>query len=56
MNRRFLPCLLRHGRTVCPVQKGQANTFVNAEGYKEFVAEKERAFRKTLADQQNNAN
>jgi metallo-beta-lactamase class B len=34
------------------LQKGQANAFVNAEGYKEFVAQKERAFRKTLADQQ----
>ena len=37
------------------LQKGQANAFVNAEGYKEFVAQKERAFRKTLADQQNKA-
>ena len=34
------------------LQKGQANGFVNAQGYKEFVAGKERAFRKTLADQQ----
>ena len=37
------------------VPKGQANAFANAEGYKEFVAQKERAFRKTLADQQNKA-
>jgi metallo-beta-lactamase class B len=37
------------------LQKGQANAFVNAEGYKEFVAQKERTFRKTLADQQDNA-
>jgi metallo-beta-lactamase class B len=37
------------------LQKGQANAFVNAEGYKEFVTQKERAFRKTLADQQNKA-
>ena len=37
------------------LQKGQANAFVNAEGYKEFVAQKERAFRKTLSDQQGKA-
>jgi metallo-beta-lactamase class B len=37
------------------LQKGQANAFVNAEGYKEFVALKERAFLKTLADQQGKA-
>jgi metallo-beta-lactamase class B len=34
-------------------EQGQADAFVNAEGYKEYVAQKERAFRKTLADQQN---
>ena len=33
-------------------QKGQANAFVNPDGYKEYVALKERAFRKTLATQQ----
>ena len=32
--------------------KGQANAFVNPEGYKDFVAQKERAFRTTLAAQQ----
>ena len=32
------------------LKKGQANAFVNPEGYKEYVALKERAFRKTLAD------
>jgi metallo-beta-lactamase class B len=37
------------------LQKGQANAFVNAQGYKEFVTQKERAFRKTLADQQEKA-
>lgn len=36
-------------------EKGQANAFVNAEGYKEYVAQQERAFRKILADQQNKA-
>ena len=36
-------------------EKGQANAFVNAQGYKEYVAQKERAFRKILADQQNKA-
>jgi CubicO group peptidase (beta-lactamase class C family)/glyoxylase-like metal-dependent hydrolase (beta-lactamase superfamily II) len=34
------------------LRKGQANAFVNPEGYKEYVAQKERAFRKTLAAQQ----
>jgi CubicO group peptidase (beta-lactamase class C family)/glyoxylase-like metal-dependent hydrolase (beta-lactamase superfamily II) len=34
------------------LQKGKANAFVNPEGYKEYVALKERAFRKTLAEQQ----
>ncbi|OAI53369.1 hypothetical protein AYO44_16015 [Planctomycetaceae bacterium SCGC AG-212-F19] len=34
------------------LKKGQANAFVNPEGYKEYVAQKERAFRKTLAEQQ----
>ena len=33
------------------LKKGQANAFVNPEGYKEYVAQKERAFRKTLAEQ-----
>jgi metallo-beta-lactamase class B len=33
-------------------KKGQTNPFVNPEGYKEFVAQKERTFRKTLAAQQ----
>ena len=32
--------------------KGQATAFVNPEGYKKYVAQKERAFRKTLAAQQ----
>lgn len=34
------------------LKKGQADAFVNPEGYKEYVALKERAFRKNLADQQ----
>jgi CubicO group peptidase (beta-lactamase class C family)/glyoxylase-like metal-dependent hydrolase (beta-lactamase superfamily II) len=34
------------------LQKGQANAFVNPEGYKEYVGQKERTFRKTLAAQQ----
>lgn len=34
------------------LKKGQANAFVNPEGYKEYVALKERAFRKNLAMQQ----
>ena len=34
------------------LKKGQADAFVNPEGYKEYVAQKERAFRKTLAAQQ----
>jgi CubicO group peptidase (beta-lactamase class C family) len=37
------------------LQKGRANAFVNPEGYKEYVALKERAFRKTLAMQQGRA-
>jgi CubicO group peptidase (beta-lactamase class C family)/glyoxylase-like metal-dependent hydrolase (beta-lactamase superfamily II) len=37
------------------LQKGRANAFVNPDGYKEYVALKERAFRKTLATQQGNA-
>jgi metallo-beta-lactamase class B len=37
------------------VNKGHANAFVNPEGYKEFVAQKERAFRSTLAAQQGKA-
>jgi metallo-beta-lactamase class B len=31
--------------------KGQKNVFVNSEGYKEYVAQKEQAFRRTLAAQ-----
>jgi acetyl esterase/lipase len=34
------------------LEKGQANAFVNQEGYKQYVALKERAFRKALADQE----
>ncbi|MCE9533421.1 MAG: serine hydrolase [Planctomycetes bacterium] len=37
------------------LKKGQANAFVNPEGYKEYVAQKERAFRKTLAEQKDKA-
>jgi metallo-beta-lactamase class B len=37
------------------LQKGQASAFVNPEGYKEYVADRERAFRKTLAAQQGKA-
>jgi CubicO group peptidase (beta-lactamase class C family)/glyoxylase-like metal-dependent hydrolase (beta-lactamase superfamily II) len=37
------------------LQKGQANAFVNPDGYKQYVALKERAFRKTLGMQQGNA-
>lgn len=37
------------------LKKGQTNAFVNPEGYKEYVALKERAYRKTLADQQEKA-
>jgi hypothetical protein len=37
------------------LRKGQANAFVNPEGYKEYVALKERAYRKTLATQQEEA-
>src|SRR5947209_7826446 len=37
------------------LKKGQATAFVNPEGYKEYVAQKERAFRKTLAAQQGKA-
>jgi metallo-beta-lactamase class B len=37
------------------LKKGQANAFVDPEAYKEFVAQKERAFRNTLAAQQANA-
>src|SRR5262245_27875643 len=35
--------------------KGKGNPFVNPEGYKQYVALKERAFRKTLAAQQDEA-
>jgi CubicO group peptidase (beta-lactamase class C family) len=34
------------------LKKGKANPFVNPAGYKEYVALKERAFRKTLAEQE----
>jgi metallo-beta-lactamase class B len=34
------------------LKEGRADAFVNPEGYKEYVAQKERAFRKTLAEQQ----
>ena len=37
------------------LQKGQPNPFVNPEGYKEFVTQKERVFRKTLEMQQGSA-
>ncbi len=37
------------------LQKGQADAFVNSEGYKEYVALKERAFRKTMATQKDKA-
>jgi CubicO group peptidase (beta-lactamase class C family)/glyoxylase-like metal-dependent hydrolase (beta-lactamase superfamily II) len=37
------------------LRKGQTNAFVNPEGYKNYVAQKERAFRKTLAAQQGQA-
>jgi acetyl esterase/lipase len=37
------------------LKKGQANAFVNPEGYKEYVAQKERAFRKILAEQESKA-
>ena len=37
------------------LKKGQADAFVNPKGYKEYVALKERAFRKTLAVQQDKA-
>src|SRR3954453_12663626 len=33
------------------LKKGRANAFVNPEGYKEYVAQKEWAFRKALAEQ-----
>jgi CubicO group peptidase (beta-lactamase class C family)/glyoxylase-like metal-dependent hydrolase (beta-lactamase superfamily II) len=37
------------------LKKGQANAFVNPEGYKGYVALKERAFRRALAAQQEKA-
>ena len=37
------------------LQKGQQHAFVNPEGYKQYVALKERSFRKTLAMQQEQA-
>lgn len=33
------------------IKEGQANPFVNPEGYRAYIAERERAFRKTLAAQ-----
>src|SRR5262249_28259042 len=36
-------------------KKGQATAFVNPDGYKEYVVQKERAFQKTLAVQQGKA-
>jgi metallo-beta-lactamase class B len=57
---RGLPCdvfLGAHGSYYGMVERyglgqgGQTNAFVNPEGYKEFVAQKERVIRKTLADQ-----
>jgi CubicO group peptidase (beta-lactamase class C family) len=56
-----LPCdvfLGAHGSYYGMVERydllktGQANAFVNPKGYKEYIAQKERAFRKTLAAQQ----
>jgi CubicO group peptidase (beta-lactamase class C family)/glyoxylase-like metal-dependent hydrolase (beta-lactamase superfamily II) len=38
------------------IQKGEKNPFVNPDGYKEYVALKERAFRKNLAAQVAKAN
>lgn len=38
------------------LKKGQANPFVDPDGYKDYVGQKERAFRKTLAAQQEKAN
>jgi metallo-beta-lactamase class B len=38
------------------LQKGQKNAFVNPNGYREYVAQKERAFRRTLAKQRSRAN
>jgi metallo-beta-lactamase class B len=37
------------------LDKGRANVFVNPEGYKKYVAQKEQAFRQTLAVQQGKA-
>jgi acetyl esterase/lipase len=37
------------------LKKAKANPFVNPQGYKDYVALKERAFRKALADQQDEA-
>ncbi len=37
------------------LRKGKANPFVNPAGYREYVALKERAFRKALADQEDQA-
>lgn len=41
----------RHAR----LEKGEKNVFVNPEGYKEYVGQKERTFRKTLAAQKEKA-
>lgn len=41
----------RHAR----LKKGKTNPFVNPRGYREYVALKERTFRKTLAEQQEKA-
>jgi acetyl esterase/lipase len=37
------------------LKKGKTDAFVNPQGYKEYVAAKERAFRKTLAEQEDRA-
>ena len=53
---RMAPLTIHAGTARPPPKKGQANAFVNPEGYKEYVAQKERAFRKNLAAQQAKAN
>jgi metallo-beta-lactamase class B len=59
-----LPCdvfLGAHGSYYGMVERydmlnnGQANVFVNPEGYKKYVAQKEQAFRQALAEQQRKA-
>jgi hypothetical protein len=37
------------------LKKGRKDAFVNPDGYKDYVAQKERAFRKTLAAQHEKA-